>query len=182
MAELRPASWPPSPINTARLLLREPEPSDRAAIIALFSSSEVNSYLGGPRDRDELERTVPDSPRRRAGFFVVDLNGKMIGIVTLERRDQERPGHLSPNAEEAELGYMFLPAAWGSGYATEACAAVLDWFAGIAPAEPVALCTQTANSASMQVAAKLGFTEVAIFEEFDAEQWFGVRLPSKSSS
>ncbi|MFE4421473.1 GNAT family N-acetyltransferase, partial [Streptomyces sp. NPDC056817] len=27
---------------------------------------------------------------------------------------------------------------------------------------------------SMRLAAKLGFTEVAQFEEFGAEQWFGV--------
>ena len=26
----------------------------------------------------------------------------------------------------------------------------------------------------MRLAAKLGFTEVARFEEYDAEQWFGV--------
>ena len=36
------------------------------------------------------------------------------------------------------------------------------------------LCTQTANGRSMRLAAKLGFTEVERFEEYDAEQWFGV--------
>jgi RimJ/RimL family protein N-acetyltransferase len=39
---------------------------------------------------------------------------------------------------------------------------------------PVVLCTQTANDPSMRVAAKLGFTEVEKFEEYGAEQWFGV--------
>ena len=34
--------------------------------------------------------------------------------------------------------------------------------------------TQTANDRSMRVAAKLGFTEVERFEEYGAEQWFGV--------
>jgi RimJ/RimL family protein N-acetyltransferase len=38
----------------------------------------------------------------------------------------------------------------------------------------VVLCTQTANDRSMRVAAKLGFTEVERFEEYGAEQWFGV--------
>lgn len=62
----------------------------------------------------------------------------------------------------------------GRGYAAEACAAALDWFANALPGEPVVLCTQTANDRSMRLAAKLGFTEVERFEEYSAEQWFGV--------
>ncbi|XVQ81752.1 GNAT family N-acetyltransferase [Microbispora siamensis] len=174
MIELGPVAWPPAPIRTERLLLRDPEARDRAAIIELFTSPEVGTYIGGPRPRDEFERAVPEVPRRRPGLSAVDLDGAMIGIVTLDRRDAERPGHVRPDAGEAELGYMFLPAAWGCGYATEACAAALDWFAGALPSEPVVLCTQTANDRSMRLAAKLGFTEVERFEEYGAEQWFGV--------
>jgi len=69
---------------------------------------------------------------------------------------------------------MFLPEAWGCGYATEACAAALDWFAGALPSEPVVLCTQTANEGSMRVAAKLGSTAVERFEDYGAERWLGV--------
>jgi RimJ/RimL family protein N-acetyltransferase len=69
---------------------------------------------------------------------------------------------------------MFLPQAWGSGYAAEACAAAIDWFADVFPGEPVVLCTQAANDRSMRLAAKLGFTEVERFVEYGAEQWFGV--------
>ena len=158
-------------------MLREPEARDRAAVIELFASPEVGTYLGGPRSRDELESTVPEAPRRRPGLLVVDVDGAMIGVVTLDRRDAERPGHLRPDAGEAELGYLFLPEAWGFGYAAEACAAALDWFAGAVPHEPVVLCTQTANARSMRLAATLGFTEVERFEEFGAEQWFGLWSP-----
>ncbi len=92
-----------------------------------------------------------------------------------EARDRaERPGHVRPGAGEAELGYMLLPEAWGRGYAAEACAAALGWFADALPGEPVVLCTQTANDHSMRLAAKLGFTEVERFEAWGAEQWFGV--------
>ncbi|MEU9889823.1 GNAT family N-acetyltransferase [Sphaerisporangium sp. NPDC051011] len=174
MTELGPVAWPPAPIRTERLVLREPEARDRAALIDLFTSPEVGTYIGGPRPRDEFERAVPEVPRRRPGLFVADLDGAVIGIITLDRRDAERPGHVRPGGGEAELGYMFLPEAWGRGYAAEACAAVLDWFTGALPSEPVVLCTQTANDRSMRLAAKLGFTEVERFEEFGAEQWFGV--------
>jgi RimJ/RimL family protein N-acetyltransferase len=101
----------------------------------------------------------------------------MIGFITLlDRRDAGRPGHVRPEAGEAELGYMFLPEAWGHGYAYEACVAALAWFVGALPGEPLVLCTQIANHRAMRLAAKLGFTEVERFEEYGAEQWFGVVL------
>ena len=174
MTELGPVAWPPAPIRTERLVLRESEARDRAALVELFASPEVGTYIGGPRPRDELERTVPEVPGRRPGFFVIDLDGAMIGMITFDRRDAERRGHVRPDAGEAELGYLFLPEAWGRGYAAEACAAALGWFADALPGEPVVLSTQTANDRSMRLAAKLGFTEVERFEEYGAEQWFGL--------
>lgn len=156
-------------------MLRESDTRDRAAFIELFASPEVGTYIGGSRPRDELERAVPEVPGRRPGCFVIELDGAMIGMITLDRRDAERPGHVRPEGGEAELGYMFLPQAWGLGCAAEACAAALDWFADALPDEPVVLCTQTANDRAMRLAAKLGFTEVERFEEYGAEQWFGVR-------
>ncbi|MFF2324978.1 MULTISPECIES: GNAT family N-acetyltransferase [unclassified Streptomyces] len=173
MTDSRALAWPPVPIKTERLVLRESEARDRAAVIALNASPEVRTYLGGPRPRDELERTVPEVPGRRPGFFVVELDGATIGTVQLDPQDLERPGHRR-EAGETELGYLFLPEAWGRGYATEACAAALDWFAGALPGEPVVLCTQTANIRSLRLAARLGFTELERFEAYGAEQWFGV--------
>jgi RimJ/RimL family protein N-acetyltransferase len=174
MTELGSVAWPPAPIKTERLVLREPESRDRAAFIELFASPEVGTYIGGPRPRDELERAVPEVPGRRPGLFVIELDGAMIGSIELNRRDAEHRSHVRPDAGEAELGYLLLPEAWGRGYAAEACAAALGWFADALPGEPVVLCTQTANDRSMRLAAKLGFTEVERFEEYGAEQWFGV--------
>jgi RimJ/RimL family protein N-acetyltransferase len=182
MAELGPVAWPPVPIRTERLVLRQPETQDRAAFIELFATPEVGTYIGGPRGYEELERAVPDVPGRRPGLFVVDLDGAMIGMVTFDRRDAGPPGHVRPDAGKAELGYMFLPEAWGSGYATEACTAALDWFTETHPGEPVALCTQTANARAMRLAAKLGFTEVERFVEHGAEQWFGMWSPVTPSA
>ncbi|MZF86983.1 GNAT family N-acetyltransferase [Streptomyces sp. SID5643] len=181
MTGLALVAWPPAPIRTGRLTLRASEARDRPEFVELLASPEVRAHLGGPRPRDELERVIPEIPGQRPGLFVADLGGAMIGTVTLERRVPERPGRLSPDAGEIELGYMFLPEAWGRGYAAEACAAALDWCAGALPGEPVVLCTQTANRRSMRLAAKLGFTEVERFEEFGAEQWFGACSPATRS-
>jgi RimJ/RimL family protein N-acetyltransferase len=107
--------------------------------------------------------------------FVVALARAAVGVVTIDRRDADRPEHLHPGGLEVELGYLFLSEAWGHGYAAEACAAALEWLAGALPGEPVVLSTQTANERSLRLAAKLGFTAVERFEEHGAEQWFGVR-------
>src|ERR1700729_4294284 len=85
MADLGPVAWPPEPIRTERLVLREPQARDRAAFIELLSSPEVGTYLGGPRPRDELEREMRGAPERRPGLFAVDLGGAMIGQVILRR-------------------------------------------------------------------------------------------------
>jgi RimJ/RimL family protein N-acetyltransferase len=161
-------------------VLREPVAGDRPAAVDLFSSPEVYAYLGGARPRDDVERGVPDVPGGRPGAFVVDLGGTMIGMVTLDRRDPDRPGHVREGGAEVELGYLFLPHAWGHGYAAEACAAALAWTGRALPREPVVLCTQTANLASIRLAERLGFVEVERFEEFGAEQWFGVRRPGST--
>lgn len=175
MEELEIAEWPPVPIRTERLVLREPEARDRAAFVALLTSPEVNAYLGGPRPRDEVERETPEVPERWPGSFVVELDGAMIGQILLRRAT----GHRRPAAAgKADLGYLFLPRAWGCGYAAEACAAALGWLDGVLPGEPVVLTTQSANAASMRLAAKLGFTELERFEAWDAEQWLGIRPPA----
>jgi RimJ/RimL family protein N-acetyltransferase len=158
-------------------VLREPEARDRAAFIELLTSPEVGTYLGGPRPRDELEREMPGAPERPPGLFTVDLDGATIGQVILRRTVS--PHRFPAAAGKAELGYLFLPQAWGFGYAAEACAAALDWLEDALPGEPVVLFTQTANAPSMRLAAKLGFTEVERFEAWGAEQWFGRRPPSR---
>ncbi|HUN37126.1 MAG TPA: GNAT family N-acetyltransferase [Trebonia sp.] len=174
MADLGPIAWPPAPIRTERLVLREPEARDRPAFIELLASPQVGTYLGGSRPRDEVELEMPGAPERRPGLFVVELDGEMIGQVLLGRATGHGP---AAAAGQAELGYLFLPRAWGFGYAAEACAAALGWLADALPGEPVVLFTQTANARSMRLAAKLGFTEVERYEAYGAEQWFGRRSP-----
>ncbi|MCX4768187.1 MULTISPECIES: GNAT family N-acetyltransferase [Streptomyces] len=155
-------------------MLREPGTRDRATFIELLASPEVHTYLGGPRPRDELEHEMSGVPERWPGSFVVDLGGSMIGQILLRRAT----GHRRPAAVgKADLGYLFLPRAWGSGCAAEEYAAALGWLVGALPSEPVVLTTQTANVGSMRLAVKLGFTEMERFEARGAEQWLGMWSP-----
>jgi RimJ/RimL family protein N-acetyltransferase len=177
VADLGSVAWPPTPIRTERLVLREPEAGDRVASIELLASPEVHVYLGGPRQRDDLERELPEVPRRWPGSFVAELDGAMIGQILLRRATEHRPAAIG----KVDLGYLFLRRAWGFGYAAEACAAALDWLDSVLPSEPVVLATQTANVGSMRLAAKLGFTEVERFQAWDAEQRLGLGSPAKAS-
>jgi RimJ/RimL family protein N-acetyltransferase len=177
VAGLGDVQWPPDPIKTERLVVRRTETQDREGYIELFCSDEVMRYLGGPLSREDVGGAMPDVPGNRPGVFAVEAGGQFAGIVTLDRRDPDRPGHLREQGHEVEVGYTFLPAHWGVGYGTEAVAAVLRWLERALPGEPVVLCTQSANVVSMRLAARLGFVEKERFVEFGAEQWFGVRVP-----
>ncbi|MEU6548058.1 GNAT family N-acetyltransferase [Streptomyces sp. NPDC046859] len=174
MTALGPVAWPPAPIRTERLVLRAAEARDRATFVELLASPEVHTYLGGPRQRDELEREVPAVPEPWPGSFVVELDGRMIGQVLVRRVTEHRT---TAAVGKVDLGYLFLPRVWGRGYAAEACAAALGWIDAYLPGEPVVLATQTANARSLRLAAKLGFTEVEVFRAWGAEQWLGQRVP-----
>ncbi len=166
--------WPPAPIRTARLVLRAPEARDRPAFVDLGADPEVNRHTGGGRDRAQLEQELPTVPADRPGQFVVEAGGRFVGWFGVSRHDPARPGRVSPGGGELELSYVTPVDAWGHGYAAEAGAAVLAWVDARFD-EPVVLCTQAANTASLTLAGRLGFTEHERFEEHGAEQWFGVR-------
>ena len=118
-------------------MLRASEARDRAAVIDLFASPEVGRFIGGAQPRADLERTVLEVPGSRAGFFVVERNGVMMGTITLDRRDAGRRGHVAPNSRARALARISPPPeAWGHGYAAEAGAVVLDWSLASFPASP----------------------------------------------
>lgn len=178
-SELENVAWPPGPIKTERLVLRETEARDRTALIELLSSPEVGTYVGGPQSREALERNLPEVPGRRAGVFAVDLDGELIGTTTFDQRDPD--DQVQPDLAQVELGYLFLPSFWGHGYATEACIAALGWFTSARPGESVVLVTQTANTRSLALAQNLGFTEAARYEAWGATQWLGAWTPPQDS-
>jgi hypothetical protein len=43
---------------------------DRTALIELFTSPEVGTYIGGPRPRPEFERAMPAVPEPDPGWSV----------------------------------------------------------------------------------------------------------------
>lgn len=60
---VHPVPWPPAPIKTERLVLRQSEARDRAALIDLFASPEVGTYVGGGQGARAPDRVTSSSAR-----------------------------------------------------------------------------------------------------------------------
>jgi RimJ/RimL family protein N-acetyltransferase len=148
---------PDWPLETERLTLRPYQQGDFDALYALQSNEEVVRWLyNEPRTSDEvrenLQRKITGSELRAEGDWlsvavVVRESGVTVGDIALH--------WVSERDRTAEVGFTFLPAHHGHGYATEAARAIVGWAfdAGfrrvIGRAEP-------RNVASARVLEKLG--------------------------
>ncbi|RVX41447.1 RimJ/RimL family protein N-acetyltransferase [Nonomuraea polychroma] len=160
-----------------RLLLRQAlHDTDREGLIELSTDPEVRAYIGGPRPRSEAEQhfdaVLAANATSRPGNYVIADNAtnRVIGTLMLARRSTDSPGHVTEDGEELELGYVLRRSAWGAGFAFEAATVALRAAADELPDQPVLLVTQTANTRSLKLAARLGFRPISTFEEFGAEQ------------
>jgi RimJ/RimL family protein N-acetyltransferase len=148
MAELR--------LETARLILREWRAGDVAPFQAICSDPVVMATLGPPLDMTQTQALIA---RMRT------MQGERGHCFwALERRDDERligwcgaiRGSVGPVDGKAEIGWRLASDCWGSGYATEAASATLDWLF-TAPADRNAWAiTHTGNHRSRAVMERLG--------------------------
>ncbi|MEO3874135.1 GNAT family N-acetyltransferase [Nonomuraea sp. B12E4] len=166
-------------IASDRLLLRKALDIDREGLIELATDPDVRAYLGGPRPRGDVERHIDavgaaGLTSAPGSFVIADLaTNRLVGLLALDRRSADRPGHVTDGGEELELSYVLRRGAWGTGLAFEAATTLLRAAAGELPDQPVVVMTQTANLRSLRLAARLGFRQVSTFEEFGAQQALG---------
>lgn len=140
-------------IDTARLLLRLPEARDFERYAELMADAQAARHIGGSMSRPEAWRKFLLMP----GAWM--LQG--FGMFSVTERDSGRwlglAGPWQPQGwPGTEIGYSFHPDAWGKGYATEACAATIDWvFAHLGWSEVIHTIAP-ANAGSQKVAMRLG--------------------------
>ncbi|MBB1089170.1 GNAT family N-acetyltransferase [Lysobacter sp. SG-8] len=141
-------------IETDRLVLRVPRVEDFERFAGMFAD-ESTHHIGGPLPRGDAWRRFLQMPGawllQGFGMFSVieKSTGSWVGQAGPWRPDGW-PGN--------EIGYAFHPDARGKGYATETCAAAIDWaFANLGWSE-VIHCIAPANTASQDVARRLGST------------------------
>ncbi|MFO1408307.1 MAG: GNAT family N-acetyltransferase [Steroidobacteraceae bacterium] len=145
-------------LETARLWLRRPTADDADFLLELLNDPGFLEHIGdrGVRDlgaaRAYVDTAVLASYERHGyGMRVVVIRstGERAGLCGLVRRDW---------LSHTDLGYAFLPAYRGHGYAEEAAAAVAaDAFGRLSIPRLVAI-VSPANGRSMALLAKIGFT------------------------
>jgi [ribosomal protein S5]-alanine N-acetyltransferase len=156
-------------LKTRRLVLRAPVPEDAEALAPMYADPEVMRYVGDGRTltRADTERSV----RRMIERW--DADG--FGLFTTVRKEDEavigRVGLLVWNTDtwepttraeaaeapsEVEVGYTLGKPFWGQGLATEAAGAVRDYALGELGADRLIALIIHGNTASENVARKLG--------------------------
>lgn len=163
-----------------RLRLRKARADDLEGIVDTQTDPDIRRYLGGPRPehavREHIATVGIEHVTANPGVYVIadrDTD-EMVGTLTLARRNASQPGHIDDSGGELELSYVLRRRAWGRGYATEAARTVLRAAAEELPDQPVLIITQSANSASLRLANRLGFRAVTTFEQWGAEQTLAV--------
>jgi RimJ/RimL family protein N-acetyltransferase len=143
--------------TSERLQLRHLVDTDAAFILELLTDPDFIRNIGD-RGVSSLETareyiaTVPRASYARFGFglFLVQLQDPAvpIGICGLLKRDSH---------PDVEIGFAYLPAFRGMGYACEAAAAVLKFAKQSLGLDRIVALTAPDNHGSMKVLEKLGF-------------------------
>lgn len=142
-------------IETERLILRLPQPSDFEAWADLNASEEAQRFLGGPLTRELAWRNMATMS---GGWLTRGFS--MFSVV--EKASGRWIGRLGPWQPEGwpgtEVGWGLAPHAWGKGYATEGAAAAIDWAFDTLGWTEVIHTIEPANLNSVAVAQRLGST------------------------
>jgi RimJ/RimL family protein N-acetyltransferase len=143
-------------IETERLLLRKPTESDVADPPAFLSDPRVMSFLGGVDDPQWVVRSWVDGWHvYPAGKLIVETPAReRIGRVGLNFYDPADWSRSRASDACPELTWAIAYEQWGKGYATEAAAAVRDWFSRSGVISLIA----PDNVRSQRVAERLGAT------------------------
>jgi RimJ/RimL family protein N-acetyltransferase len=144
-----------SVLETARLRLRELQPSDLDFVAGMLGDAETMRFYPKPYTRDESREWIDRQRRRYAadghGLWLASLKetGEPVGQVGLIRQ------HVDGVAED-EVGYLIARAHWRRGLATEAALATRDHAFGALGKPRVISLIRPSNLPSQGVARKLG--------------------------
>jgi ribosomal-protein-alanine N-acetyltransferase len=154
-------------INTERLILRKPQPSDEAAQFAMHADPEVMRYFSEPpwtdasRATRQIAEDIAAFEKEEFFRFAVELKatGEYLGSCSLfsEHRQNRR----------AEIGYALQRQHWGKGYMNEALGALLEHAFEDLDLNRLEADIDPRNAASAVCLERLGF----ISEGYLRERW-----------
>ena len=140
-------------LETERLILRGPRPSDADAFVAAYAEDRMK-YAGGPKTKRDawnfFGTEIGHWVMRGFGMFIVAEKGvdQPLGIV----------GHWMPNTwPEKEVGWvLFSDAHEGKGYAYEAAKACIDHAWNVLKWDTIVSYIDAPNRGSIALAERLG--------------------------
>ncbi|MFG2379234.1 GNAT family N-acetyltransferase [Streptomyces sp. NPDC048504] len=151
------STFPNISISTERLVLRPLDEDDIPALTEMMNDEQVGSWTDVPQPctEDRARRWITEyAPTERTSGRGLDLavteflTQRLVGIVQLTKTNW--------HVRSTELSYIIAPWARGEGYASEAALATAQWLFGDQKLERIELRTAADNTASQQVAQKIG--------------------------
>lgn len=144
-------------LETERLTLRQLSSEDDAELILeLLNEPSFLQNIGdrGVRTMEDARRYILNGPvasyeRFGFGLYRVGLKAEdvPIGMCGLVKRD---------GLQDVDIGFAFLPAFWGKGYAFESASAVMAYGREVLGIERIVAVVAPHNEASINVLRKLG--------------------------
>ncbi|EKO3782356.1 GNAT family N-acetyltransferase [Vibrio harveyi] len=144
-------------LTTKRLTLRLVSVEDAPFILELYNQPDFYRFVGDKQIRtlEEAKRYIQDNMLRMqelkgVSLLVVETNHdkQPVGICGLVKRD---------TLTAFDLGYGYLPSAYGKGYAKEAASVVVDFAREEMNIENLVAITNNDNIRSISLLEKLGF-------------------------
>ncbi|MGW3122451.1 GNAT family N-acetyltransferase [Streptomyces sp. NPDC001107] len=151
------STFPNISISTERLVLRPFDEDDVTGLAEMMNDEQVVAWTSAPHPYTEADaRTWIDrlAPAERAEgrgivFAVTEfLTQRLVGIVHLQNTNWR--------VRSSEIAYVIAPWARGEGYASEGALATAQWLFHDQKFERLELRTAADNTASQQVAQKIG--------------------------
>ncbi|WP_234331913.1 GNAT family N-acetyltransferase [Streptomyces sp. NRRL S-87] len=150
-------TFPDVSISTDRLVMRPFEEADVMALAEMMNDELVTAWTSVPHPYTAADarawagRLAPAERTEGRGIVLAVtefLTQRLVGIVHLRNTDWR--------TRSAEVGYVTAPWARGEGYASESVLAVAQWLFRDQGFERLELRTAADNTASQQVAQKIG--------------------------
>lgn len=145
-------------LETDRLILRRFTVGDAQFILTLLNEPSFLRYIGDKKVRklEDARQYILNGPiasyeKNGFGLYLVELKEPTmpIGMCGLLKREE---------LPDPDIGFAFLPAVWGKGFASEAAAAVLKDAHQKLRLERILAITSLDNDASIKLLERLGFT------------------------
>lgn len=142
--------------ETERLTLRRLTVDDAEFVLALLTDPAWLRFIGdkGVRTLEDARSYIENGPvamyeRFGFGLYVTErkTDGVPMGMCGLIKRD---------GLDDVDIGFAFLPAYWGRGYAFEAATAVLDYGRTVIGLARIVAITSPDNESSARLLEKLG--------------------------